>query len=166
MLGSEHGAPAGDLYVQKFREVLLTAQARRNIFNFAGPASYINLSATEVRMATETETNTSTIPSGKALEERWEKLRTHKRFVSRVRFQVEWDEGAVKQRANGVTVDVSKSGCLAVVGAGLPLRQRVRLIHSTSGRTADAHVVWRDHEAWDVGLELVKPDANFWGVKF
>lgn len=117
-------------------------------------------------MATETETNTSTIPSGKALEERWEKLRTHPRFVSRVRFQVEWDEGAVKQRANGVTVDVSKSGCLAVVGAGLPLRQRVKLIHSASGRSADAHVVWRDHEAWDVGLELVKPDASFWGVKF
>lgn len=117
-------------------------------------------------MATETETNTATIPSGKALQERWEKLRTHPRFVSRVRFQVEWDEGAVKQRANGVTVDVSKSGCLAVVGAGLPLRQRVRLIHSTSGRTADAQVVWRDHEAWDVGLELVKPDPSFWGVKF
>jgi len=27
-------------------------------------------------------------------------------------------------------------------------------------------VVWRDHEAWDVGLELVKPDASFWGLKF
>jgi hypothetical protein len=26
--------------------------------------------------------------------------------------------------------------------------------------------VWRDHEAWDVGLELVKPDPSFWGVKF
>lgn len=133
---------------------------------FASPANFIELNPTEVRMATETETNTSTIPSGKALEERWEKLRTHPRFVSRVRFQVEWDEGTIKQRANGVTVDVSKSGCLAVVGAGLPLRQRVKLIHSASGRSADAHVVWRDHEAWDVGLELVKPDASFWGIKF
>lgn len=139
---------------------------RRNILEFAGPADFINLFSSEVSMATETETNTATIPSGKALQERWEKLRTHPRFVSRVRFQVEWEEGPLKQRANGVTVDVSKSGCLAVVGAGLPLRQRVRLIHSASGRTADAHVVWRDHEAWDVGLELVRPDANFWGVKF
>ena len=144
----------------------MTAHAQRIILVFADPANFIEQLPTEVRMATETETNTAAIPSGKALEERWEKLRTHPRFVSRVRFQVEWDDGPVKQRANGVTVDVSKSGCLAVVGAGLPLRQRVRLIHSASGRSADAHVVWRDHEAWDVGLELVKPDASFWGVKF
>ncbi len=117
-------------------------------------------------MATETATNTISAPMGKALEERWERLRTHPRVVSRVKFQVEWEEGSERQRANGVTVDVSKSGCLAVVGAGLPLRKRVRLINPTSGRTAEAQVVWRDHEAWDVGLELVKPDASFWGVKF
>lgn len=117
-------------------------------------------------MAIDTAVNPVSIPSGKALEERWEKLRNHRRIVSRVKFQVEWEEGAERQRANGVTVDVSKSGCLAVVGAGLPLRKRVRLINSISGRTAEAHVVWRDHEAWDVGLELVKPDASFWGVKF
>lgn len=117
-------------------------------------------------MPTETSVNTASLPSAKALEERWEKLRNHPRVVSRVKFQVEWEEGAVAQRANGVTVDVSKSGCLAVVGAGLPLRKRVRLFNPTSGRSADAHVVWRDHEAWDVGLELVKPDASFWGIKF
>ena len=102
----------------------------------------------------------------KALQERWASMRTHPRVVSRVKFQVEWEEGATPQRANGVTVDVSKSGCLAVVGAGLPLRQRVRLINPESGRVAEAQVVWRDHEAWDVGLELVKPDPSFWGVKF
>lgn len=117
-------------------------------------------------MPTETETLISKVPTGKALEARWEKLRNHPRIVSRVKFRVEWEDGATYQSANGVTVDVSKSGCLAVVGAGLPLRKRVRLIHVASGRSADAHVVWRDHEAWDVGLELVKPDASFWGVKF
>ncbi len=117
-------------------------------------------------MTTETGSTIVAIPSGKALQERWEKLRTHRRIVSRVKFQVEWEEGSEQQRANGVTVDVSKSGCLAVVGAGLPLRKRVRLINPTSGRTTEAHVVWRDHEAWDVGLELVKPDASFWGVQF
>jgi hypothetical protein len=26
-------------------------------------------------------------------------------------------------------------------------------------------VVWRDHEAWDTGFELNKPDASFWGLK-
>jgi hypothetical protein len=117
-------------------------------------------------MATDTAGITVSIPEGKVFEERWEKLRTHRRIVSRVKFQVEWEEGSQRQQANGVTVDISKSGCLAVVGAGLPLRQRVRLINSKSGRTAEAQVVWRDHEAWDVGLELIKPDPSFWGVKF
>ena len=118
-------------------------------------------------MAIDTAVTTVSIPSGKSLEERWEKLRTHRRVVSRVKFQVEWEEGAEPQKANGVTVDISKSGCLpAVVGAGLPLRKRIRLINSTSGRIAEAHVVWRDHEAWDVGLELVNQDPSFWGVSY
>lgn len=117
-------------------------------------------------MATDTAVTAISLPVGKALEEHWEKLRTHPRVVSRVKFQVEWEEGSQRQRANGVTVDVSKSGCLAVVGAGLPLRKRVRLINPMSGRTAEAQVVWRDHEAWDVGLELIQPDPSFWGVKF
>ena len=116
-------------------------------------------------MATETVTNTINIPAGKELEERWEKLRNHRRVVSRVKFQVEWEEGAERQKANAVTVDVSHSGCMAVVGADLPLHKRVRLIHPGTGRKAEAEVVWRSHEAWDAGFELVKPDATFWGLK-
>jgi hypothetical protein len=97
--------------------------------------------------------------------ERWLKLRSHKRIISKVKLLIEWDEETAMQRANAVTVDVSHSGCMAVVGAPIPLHRRVRLIHSESGRKAEADVVWRDHEAWDVGLELVKPDASFWGLK-
>jgi len=26
-------------------------------------------------------------------------------------------------------------------------------------------VVWRGHEAWDVGIALKEPDPAFWGVK-
>lgn len=144
----------------------MTGPAGSNTLVFGEPGLVSNPHAVRSGMTTDTAVNTVVLPSGKALEERWEKLRTHPRVVSRVKFQVEWEEGSERQRANGVTVDVSKSGCLAVVGAGLPLRKLVRLINSTSGRTAEAQVVWRDHEAWDVGLELVKPDASFWGVKF
>jgi len=46
------------------------------------------------------------------------------------------------------------------------MHKQVRLIHPKSGRKADALVVWRDHEAWDTGFELSKPDASFWGVHF
>ena len=106
----------------------------------------------------------STHPS-KTLQERWAQLRSHKRVISKVKLLVEWDEGTAPRQANAVTVDVSHSGCMAVVGADLPLHRRVRLIHPETGRRTEAEVVWRDHEAWDVGLELVKPDASFWGVK-
>ena len=111
-------------------------------------------------------TFTQTSPASTAMQERWARLRSHKRVFSKVKLLVEWDEESAQQRANAVTVDVSHSGCMAVVGAPLPLHRRVRLIHPESGRKAEAEVVWRDHEAWDVGLELVKPDASFWGVKF
>lgn len=100
------------------------------------------------------------------VDERWVKMRGHKRIISRVKLLVEWDEGMAPRRANAVTVDVSHSGCMAVVGADLPLHRKVRLIHPETGRKADAEVVWRDHEAWDVGLALDKPDASFWGLQF
>jgi hypothetical protein len=100
-----------------------------------------------------------------ALQERWEKLRDHKRTVSRVKLLVEWETGESQERANAVTVDVSHSGCMAIVGADLPLRKRVQLVHAESGRRAEAEVVWRGHEAWDAGFELVKPDPSFWGIE-
>jgi PilZ domain len=109
-------------------------------------------------------TNVVAGPIKKDVEERWSKMRTHKRIISQVRFQVEWEENAQPQRANGVTVDVSHSGCMAIVGAPLPLHQRVKLIHPKTGRAAEAQVVWRDHEAWDVGLAFDKPDASFWNL--
>jgi len=97
-----------------------------------------------------------------SLQERWERLRSHKRIISRVKLVVEWEHGETKKRANAVTVDVSHSGCMAVVGADLPLHQRVRLVNFETGRQAEAEVVWRAHEAWDVGFEFVQPDASFW----
>jgi PilZ domain-containing protein len=103
--------------------------------------------------------------STSAAQDRWERLRSHKRIISRVKLLVEWEHGGAQERANAVTVDVSHTGCMAVVGADLPLHKLVRLVHPESGRRADAEVVWRSHEAWDAGFELVKPDATFWGLK-
>jgi len=110
-------------------------------------------------------TNVVSNATASALQERWARLRTHKRIISRVKLLVEWEEGGSKEQANAVTIDVSHSGCMAVVGADVPLHKRVRLIHPETGRKAEADVVWRSHEAWDAGFELVKPDATFWGLK-
>lgn len=104
-------------------------------------------------------------PTIKAAQERWEKLRGHKRTFSRVKLLVEWEDQGAKQTANAVTVDVSHSGCMAVVGADLPLHKRVQLTHAQSGRKAEAEVVWRSHEAWDAGFELLEPDPWFWAMR-
>jgi len=34
-----------------------------------------------------------------------------------------------------------------------------------TGRSRKANVVWRVHEAWEVGSALAEPDAGFGGVK-
>src|ERR1700756_5184140 len=126
------------------------------------PASGRNLSAERFAVAIN-----SLLSPKNSLEDRWARMRSHKRIISRVKFLVEWEaEDKQKQSANAVTVDVSHSGCMAIVGAPLPLHKQVRLIHPETGRKAEALVVWRDHEAWDTGFELAKPDASFWGVSF
>jgi hypothetical protein len=112
-----------------------------------------------------TFTLNSVLRSPQQFEDRWAKLRSHKRAVASLKFQVEWDEDNKPRRANGITVDVSHSGCMAVVGADLPLRRKVRLIVPETGRTAQGEVVWRGHEAWDIGIALAEPDPSFWGVK-
>src|ERR1700722_12867586 len=72
-------------------------------------------------MATFTHTNPG---SSTAMQERWARLRSHKRIFSKVKLLVEWDDESAQQCANAVTVDVSHSGCMAVVGAPLPLHRR------------------------------------------
>src|SRR2546430_11456141 len=79
-------------------------------------------------------TNIVSSTAASALRDRWERLRSHKRIISRIKLLVEWDQGGAKETANAVTVDVSHSGCMAVVGADLPLHRRVRLIHPETGR--------------------------------
>jgi hypothetical protein len=148
-----------DIAIYFFEKVPLTEAFNGTIFISAPkPGRYLSA----VRFAVAINTLKKPIDS---LEDRWARMRTHKRIISRVKFLVEWDEDSQKQRANAVTVDVSHSGCMAIVGAPLPLHKQVRLIHPESGRKAEAQVVWRDHEAWDTGFELNKPDASFWGVK-
>jgi NCAIR mutase (PurE)-related protein len=98
------------------------------------------------------------------LEERWVKMRSHKRAVASRCFLLEWEEGGKRCCANAITVDVSHSGCMAVVGADIPLHREVQLVLPETGRCARGVVVWRGHEAWDTGIAFVEPDASFWGV--
>jgi len=106
----------------------------------------------------------SAISRNKLLEDRWAKMRSHPRATASLRLRLEWEEGEARRTANGVTVDVSHSGCMAVIGADVPLHRQVRLVLPETGRSANGEVVWRGHEAWEVGIALEQPDAAFWGV--
>jgi hypothetical protein len=97
----------------------------------------------------------------KSLLERWTNMRESQRVAAKVKLLVEYDEGQAQQHLNAITVDVSNSGCKAVVAGDLRLHQRVKLIHAATGRKADAQVVWRGHEAWDAGFVLEHPDPTF-----
>src|SRR5207249_10953268 len=106
-----------------------------------GPASPV--------MRSPMSTNIVSSTAASALRDRGERLRSHKRIISRIKLLVEWDQGGAKETANAVTVHVSHAWRMAGVRADLPLHRRVRLTHPATRRDAEAAVVWRRHGARD-----------------
>jgi len=49
-------------------------------------------------------------------------------LTASLRLRLEWEKAKRRSPANGLTVDVSHSGCMAVIGADVPLRRQVRLV--------------------------------------
>ncbi len=96
-------------------------------------------------------------------------MRAGARVNSRVQVEVEWVEGGTKHRAEGYTVDISPKGCLAIVPQGFAVGQKLRLKNGSNQRESEAVLIWRGHEGrsgWELGLELVHPPEEFWGVEF
>ena len=96
-------------------------------------------------------------------------MRAGARVNSRVQVEVEWVDGGTKHRAEGYTVDISPKGCLAIVPQGFAVGQKLRLKNGSNQRESEAILIWRGHEGrsgWELGLELVHPPEEFWGVEF
>jgi len=96
-------------------------------------------------------------------------MRAGSRVNSRVLVEVEWDEGGSTHRAVGHTLDISPKGCLAIVPQGFAVGQKLRLKNGSNQRASEATLIWRGHEGrsgWELGLELVNPPTDFWGVEF
>ena len=96
-------------------------------------------------------------------------FRTVARVNSRVPVAVEWTADGKALRAEGVTLDVSTKGCLAVVPQGFAVGQSLRLINLANKQGCDAVLVWRGHEGhsgWELGLELLDPPTDFWNLEF
>lgn len=96
-------------------------------------------------------------------------MRTGARVNSRVNVTVEWTEGGKEHQAEGYTVDIDPKGCLAIVPQGFALGQKLKLKNGSNRKESEAILIWRGHEGrsgWELGLELVRPPEEFWGVDF
>ena len=96
-------------------------------------------------------------------------MRAGARVNSRVRVLLEWSEAGGTHSVEGYTVDISPKGCLAIAPQGFAVGQKLRLRNVSNHKESHAMLIWRGHEGrtgWELGLELVQPPEDFWGVEF
>ena len=92
------------------------------------------------------------------------------RVNSRVPVVIEWDAQAssTPEREKAHTCVVNCYGCLLVAPHELPLEQQLRVTNLATKRSLDAVVVWKGKhrvEGWELGVKLVNPDMEFWGLE-
>jgi len=96
-------------------------------------------------------------------------MRASVRLNSRAKLSLEWREGGQTHSVQGYTVDISPKGCLAIAPQGFAVGQKLRLTNSSNQHGSEAILIWRGHEGregWELGLELINPPADFWGIEF
>ena len=89
------------------------------------------------------------------------------RVNSRVPVAVEWDSGGELRRGEAQTRIVGPYGCLVVLSQNLDIDQQVQVTNLVSRQSNPAIVVWRGNEraeGWELGIELINPEMNFWGL--
>jgi len=96
-------------------------------------------------------------------------MRAGARVNSRVRVTLEWREAGGTHRVEGHTVDISPKGCLAIAPQGFAVGQKLKVTNESNQKESEATLIWRGHEGrtgWELGLELVRPPVDFWGIEF
>lgn len=90
------------------------------------------------------------------------------RMNSRVPVTIEWKgKNEPLHFEAGFTRVVNTYGCLLVSPGEIELRERVRVTNLATRQAANGVVVWkgsRQSDGWDLGVELLSADLNFWGV--
>ena len=89
------------------------------------------------------------------------------RVNSRVPVSVEWNSQGESLRGEAKTRVVGPYGCLIVLPQGLAIDQRIRVTNLVSSQTNPGVVVWCGNEGaegWELGVELINPEMNFWGL--
>ena len=91
------------------------------------------------------------------------------RVNSRVPVMVEWeDPSGSTVREPAFTRVVNSFGCLMVLPQDLAVGQRFRVTNMTTAGASSGVVVWRGNqrpEGWELGMELVQPPRDFWGLE-
>jgi len=90
------------------------------------------------------------------------------RMNSRVPVTIEWNGsvGPVHIEST-VTRTINNYGCLLVSPKEINLQERLRLTNLSNRLATDAVVVWKGSQrpdGWDLGVELVAAQLDFWGV--
>jgi hypothetical protein len=94
--------------------------------------------------------------------------RRGKRVNSRVPVAVEWRSGEDLLRNEAQTRVVGPYGCMLVLQTNLEVRQAIQLTNMVSRESNPAVIVWRGAqraEGWELGIELISPQMDFWGLE-
>jgi hypothetical protein len=90
------------------------------------------------------------------------------RMNSRVPVGIEWNgKSGTLHFETGFTRVVNSYGCLLVCPKEVELQQLIQVTNLATGEKSDAYVVWKGMkrpDGWDLGVEFVSADLEFWGV--
>ena len=108
------------------------------------------------------------VQQGTPADKKWRERRRGVRLNSSVQVEIVWrDSLGAETRQSAQTCMVSPYGCLVVLRENLVLDQPVQLTNRANSQTAQAVVVWKGRErseGWELGIELLKPEMDFWGM--
>jgi hypothetical protein len=90
------------------------------------------------------------------------------RMNSRVPVAIEWDGSTGPQRyESAFTRVVNNYGCLLVSPGEVNEKQVLRLTNIATRSSVNGVVVWKGEQrsdGWDLGVEFLSNDLNFWGL--
>lgn len=103
------------------------------------------------------------------LESEMRQKRRGPRMNSQVPVAIEWRESVNGRecQAQARTRVVNFYGCLLVAARPMLIEQKLVLTNLANRRSIGGVVVYRGKkglDGWEMGVELVKPEMDFWGV--
>lgn len=108
------------------------------------------------------------VQQGTPTDKRFRERRRGVRLNSTVQIEIAWrDALGAEQRRSTHTCMVSPYGCLVVLPENLVMDQPIQLTNLANSQTSPAIVVWKGREraeGWELGIELTKPEMDFWGL--